>query len=224
MIFSEETLMSKFDIKTVLTKFLVCTIKESWLNCPEEIPEELLQGKNVTNEVVIAINRWKAGVQKKSRLFNRLLKADGQYYSPKKLCKDLDNVYKTKGARGVKLTDEFIIPNKSPLPGPSTQLTPQLKKLRIMVQTPTRPREITSSRLQGTKPVTRTVVRVIKVQCNKTEQNRRMCRLKKKIKCLKIDIRSSKQIAEQKLATEKVCDSCLFFCIQSIHLLVRIYI
>ena len=171
MIFSEETLMSKFDIKTVLTKFLVCTIKESWLNCPEEIPEELLQGKNVTNEVVIAINRWKAGVQKKSRLFNRLLKADGQYYSPKKLCKDLDNIYKTKGARGVKLTDEFIILNKSPLPGPSTQLTPQLKKLRIMVQTPTRPREITSSRLQGTKPVTRTVVRSSKfsaIRLNKT--------------------------------------------------------
>ena len=160
--------------------------------------------------MVIAINRWKAGLQKKSSLFNRLLKADGQYYSPKILCKDLDNIYKNKGARGVKLTDEFIIPNKSPLPGPSTQLTPQLKKLR-MVQTPTKPREITSSRLQGTKPVTRTVVRVIKVQCNKTEQNRRMCRLKKKIKCLKIDIRSSKQIAEQKLAAEKVCDSCLFF-------------
>jgi hypothetical protein len=206
MIFSEETLMSKFNIKTVLEKFLVCTIEDSWLNCPEEIPEQLLQERNITNEVVIAIHRWKAGFEKKSRLLNRLLKTEGTHFNAKKLCKDLDNLYKREGAKGLNLSDEFVIPSKPALASPSTQLTPQLKKLRMVhksPQTPTRPRQINSSRLPGTRTVTRTVVRIIKVQ--KNEENRKICRLKRKIKSLKVDIRSSKQIAEQKLAEERVC-------------------
>ena len=104
------------------------------------------------------------------------------------------------------LSDEFVIPSKPALASPSTQLTPQLKKLRRVhksPQTPTRPRQINSSRLPRTRTVTRTVVRIIKVQ--KNEENRKICRLKRKIKSLKVDIRSSKQIAEQKLAEERVC-------------------
>ena len=199
----------KFNIKKVLEDLLSCSVPNEWLDFPDKIPEDLLKNVFATNEVVIAINRWKSGWVKKSNLLFRLTKTQGTVREATKICEHLDKLYRRHGAKLVDLKEKYLV-NESDVHESETQLTPQLRNLRVkmtpeILKTPQRTKK-------HLKPIPyrgirrRTVVRVVKIinNCNQDTERKQILRLKRRIESLKSDIRSLKETSQTDLAAKMV--------------------
>ena len=204
----------KFAIKKVLARLFECeesVINSSWLTEPRKIPPELLKAK-VTNEVIIAIARWKtANPKKRASLLSALLRLPSEcnVTQARKIWESEDQKYRKFGGGDNHLKAEFdrtLLFNDHDM-NSGTQLTPCLKKLHV--ETPKRKhmsRELkalytpersgcttrTGSTFKVRKNVkithhTRTIVRVVKVKepLKDTKLIRQIKRLKRVHKTVK---------------------------------------
>ena len=207
----------KFDLKTILSSFLEHNVEKEWLDCPSTLPDNLIKKRTIIkNDLIIAMSRWKASRQKKSALLFRLLMTSGTTVQATKIFKAVENRYKRIGGNDFLRAEcteimKFVKPATS-------ELTPQLKKLRVQTpdhahgqtypSTPSRPRpRQTRQKVARRNQITsRTIVRVVRVNHSNqsASSNRTVCRLQQKVKKVRDELKTNRNIARKEIAAEKV--------------------
>ncbi len=224
---------SKFAIKKVLARLFECeesVINPSWLSNPRNIPSDLLTAK-ITNEVIIAIARWKAAnTTKRVKLLSALLSLpyDCNLKQARLVWETEDMKYKLARCGDDYLNAEFdhtrLMDDQHHDMSSETQLTPSLKKLHVdtpkrkhtsceskaLCDTPERSGVNTRRVRNNVKIIhhTRTIVKTVKFkECLKdTKLIRQLRRLKRVHRTVKEEL--AKKSAE--LDNAKVCSKIFF--------------